>query len=218
MNALKRSIAMLLFAMASTTVSAITDNQVFAYAEANFPGIFTGAATAGQYQQYNYRYYQASGNYLAIDTSGVISILGPYTGGLVNAIGPVSAFEGAIVAWEATQAPTTTPIQPPAGADYTGTWSGSYGMFSMIYVITQTGNNLTLKSNPSALTASQTYTGVLNGDTATVTTHDYAEATSTLTVIDSKTVRVVQNSCVASQANLIYCLVPNGTPVIFTRP
>lgn len=217
MNALRRSIAMLLLVMASTTVSAITDNQVFAYAEANFPSIFTGPATAGQYEQYNFRFYQASGNYLAIDTSGVISVMGPYTGGMVNAIGPVSAFADAITAWEVAQTPTPTPTQPPAAVDYSGTWSGTYGMFSVTYVITQSGNNLLLKSNPTALTASQTYTGVLNGNTATVTTHDYAESTSTLTVIDSKTVSVVQNSCVASQANLIYCLVPNGTQVIFTR-
>lgn len=211
MNALKRSIAALLFALFSTTVSAITDNQVFAYAEANFPGIFTGTAASGQIQQYNYRYYPASGNYLAIDTSGVISIMGPYTGGAVVAVGPVSAFEGAISAWEATQ---TT---PPTGADYSGTWSGSYGMFSVTYAITQSGNNLILKSNPTALTASQTYTGILNGNTATVTTNDYAASTATLTVIDSKTVSVVQNSCVASQANLIYCLVPNGTAITFTK-
>lgn len=211
MNALKRSVAALLFALFSTTVSAITDNQVFSYAQANYPGIFAGAATAGQIQQYNYRYYPASGNYLAVDTSGVISVMGPYTGGAVIAVGPVSAFEGIITAWEATQPAT------PTAADYSGTWTGSYGMFSVTYVIAQSGNNLVLKSNPTALTASQTYTGVLTGNAATVTTNDYAVSTATLTIIDSKTVRVVQDSCVASQANLIYCLVPNGTAIIFTK-
>ena len=35
--------------------SAVTpDARVFAYGEANYPTIFTGAATAGQYLQYNY--------------------------------------------------------------------------------------------------------------------------------------------------------------------
>lgn len=211
MNALKKLTAMLLFVSFSTTAFAITDSQVFAYAEANFPGIFSGAATSGQYQQYNYRCYQASGNCLAVDTSGVISVMGPYTGGAVSAVGTVSAFANAIGAWEASQATTL------AAADYSGTWTGNYQGFAMVYVITQSGNNLTLKSNPTPLTATQTYTGVLSGNTAIVTTNDYAAASSTLTVIDGKTVRVVQNSCVASPANLIYCLVPNGTPVTFTR-
>ncbi|MFA7240209.1 MAG: hypothetical protein WC091_08860 [Sulfuricellaceae bacterium] len=212
MNAFKTLTAMLLFALFSTTACAITDSQVFAYAEANFPGIFTGTATPGQYQQYNYRCYQASGNCLAVDASGVISIMGPYTGGAVSAVGTVSAFADAIGAWEASQATT------PTAADYSGAWTGNYQGFTMVYIITQSGNNLTLKSNPTPLTATQTYTGVLNGNTATVTTNDYAASSSTLTVIDNKTVKVVQNSCVASKANLIYCLVPNGAPVIFTRP
>lgn len=211
MNAFKKTIATLLLALSATAAFAITDNQVFAYAEANYPAIFAGTATAGQYQQYNYRCYQGSGNCLAIDASSVISLMGPYTGGALYAIGPVSAFADTITAWEATLTAT------PGAVDYSGTWSGSYLGFSVTYVITQTGNNLVLKSNPTALTASQTYTGVINGNTAIVSTHDYAESASTLTVIDSKTVSVVQNSCVASQANLIYCLVPNGTPVIFTR-
>lgn len=216
MNALKKLLAILLFVSFSTTAFAITDNQVFAYAEANFPSLFSGAASSGQYQQYNYRCYQTSGNCLAVDTSSNIFIKGPYTGDAVTLVGPVSAFASTISAWEASQ--TTTPTTPtPAGTDYSGTWTGSYQTFSVTYVITQSGNNLTLKSNPTPLTASQTYTGVLNGNTATVTTNDYAASSSTLTVIDSKTVKVVQNSCVASQANMIYCLVPNGTPIIFTK-
>ena len=213
MNALKKSIAMLLLALSSTTVFAITDDRVFAYAEANFPGIFAGAGVAGQLQQYNYRFYPASGNYLAIDTSGVISVMGPYTGGAVQAVGPVSAFEGAIIAWEATRTPT-----PATTTDYSGTWNGSYQGFSVSYVITQSGNTLLLKSNPTLLTASQTYTGVLNGNTAIVTTNDFATSTTTLTAIDSKTVNVVQNGCVpTSPANMIYCMVPNGATITFTR-
>lgn len=88
MNALKRFIAMLLLALLSTTVFAITDNQLFAYAEATHPDIFTGTAAAGQFrqggQEYNYRFYKASGNYLAVDPAGVISIMGTYTGNKVT--------------------------------------------------------------------------------------------------------------------------------------
>lgn len=106
MNAPKKLIASLLLALFSTSAFAITDNQVFAYAEANYPSIFTGAATAGQYQQYNYRYYPASGNYLAVDTSGMISILGPYTGDVVTPVGLVTTFAPTITAWETTQGGT----------------------------------------------------------------------------------------------------------------
>lgn len=106
MNALRKLIALLLLAMTSTTAFAVTDAQVFAYAEANYPSIFTGTATAGQYQQYNYRYYPASGNYLAVDTSGEIFILGPYTGDVITSVGPVTAYASTITAWEATQAGT----------------------------------------------------------------------------------------------------------------
>ena len=84
--------------------SSISDAQVFAYAEANYPSIFTGAATAGRYQQYNYRYYPASGNYLAVvDATGMIYILGPVSGGVITSVGAVSSFAGVITAWEATQ-------------------------------------------------------------------------------------------------------------------
>lgn len=82
--------------------ASISDARVFAYAEANYPSLFAGAAMAGQYLQYNYRYYQDSGNYLGIDTSGVIYILGPYTGGVITAVGPVEFFRSYITAWEAT--------------------------------------------------------------------------------------------------------------------
>lgn len=107
MGTLKMLIAPLLLAMISTTAFAVTDNQAFAYAEANYPSIFTGTATAGQYLQYNYRYYPASGNYLAVDTSGVIFILGPYTGNVITSVGPVTAYAGYITAWEASSIPYT---------------------------------------------------------------------------------------------------------------
>lgn len=79
----------------------ISDARVFAYAEANYPSLFTAPATTGQYQQYNYRYYPASSNYLAIDSSGVIYILGTFTGGVVTPVGPVESFRSYITAWEA---------------------------------------------------------------------------------------------------------------------
>ena len=89
--------------------TSVSDDRVFAYAEANFPEIFIGSHTAGQYQQFNYRYYPASGNYLAVDTDNMIFILGPFTGNVLTPVCPVSALEHDITAWEATQAvPGTT--------------------------------------------------------------------------------------------------------------
>jgi hypothetical protein len=85
----------------------ISDARVFAYAEANYASLFAGTATSGQttYQgnSYNYRYYPVSQNYLAVDTSGVISILGPVSGGVVSAVGPVESFRSVITTWEAAQ-------------------------------------------------------------------------------------------------------------------
>ena len=88
----------------------ISDARVFAFAEANYPGLFArGAVTLGQYQQFNFRYYPDSQNYLGVDTSGTVSIMGPITGGTITSMGKVASFSHAIAAWEIsadTQAPT----------------------------------------------------------------------------------------------------------------
>ncbi len=92
-------------ASAITPAAPLVNNRVFDYAEANYPGIFTGAGTAGHYQQYLYRYYPASGNYLGIDTTGELFILGPYTNNVLTAVGLVANYASAITDWEATQSP-----------------------------------------------------------------------------------------------------------------
>lgn len=107
MNASRKSTALLLLALFPISSFAMTDARVFAFAEANYPGIFAGTGTDGQYQQYNYRYYPDSGNYLAVDTSGEIFILGPYTGNVITSVGPVTAYAGYITAWEASSIPYT---------------------------------------------------------------------------------------------------------------
>ena len=126
MNTLKKLIASLLFATISTSVFAVTNAQVFAYAAANYPSFFPGTATAGQFQQYDFRYYPSSKNYLAVDSSGTIFVMGPVTGGEIKSVGAVSAYAGAIAAWEASQG--------DAGSDSTGSsttnqfaapWSGT---------------------------------------------------------------------------------------------
>ena len=100
MKAFRKVVASLLSVMLSTSAFAISGDRVFSFAEAKFPSIFTGLPTSGQFQQYNYRYYPASGNYLAVDTLGSVFILGPYTGGVLSTVGPAASFETAILEWE----------------------------------------------------------------------------------------------------------------------
>lgn len=81
---------------------AVTDAQLFAYAEANYPGIFAGSGVAGNYQNYRYRYYPGSGNFLGIDDSGMVFLLGPFTANKLTALSSVNAFAGVIANWEAS--------------------------------------------------------------------------------------------------------------------
>ena len=87
---------------ASTATLPISDARVFAFAEANYPGLFAGTPAAGQYQQYDYRYYPSSQNYLAVDTAGMIFLLGPVTGGVVAGVGAVESFRTPITTWESS--------------------------------------------------------------------------------------------------------------------
>lgn len=108
-------------------------------------------------------------------------------------------------------------ITTASAADYSGTWTGSFSGMPLTYLITQNGTSLTVRSVPTLLTAEQTYTGTIGGSTSVISTTDYATATATLTAIDNNTVRVVQDSCSAIPANAIYCIVPVGTAITFTR-
>ena len=73
--------SMLMLATFTSTAFSITNDNFFSFAEVNYPEIFKGTAKSGKYYQYIYRFYPISGNYLAIDNKGVISIYGPYTNG-----------------------------------------------------------------------------------------------------------------------------------------
>lgn len=103
MGAFKKLIVLLLLALFSVAASAaITDAEIIAYAAAKYPTLFSGAAISGQYQNYSYWYYPGSQNYLAVDTTGVIYIMGPVSGGAIIAVGTVESFTPAITAWDAT--------------------------------------------------------------------------------------------------------------------
>ncbi len=101
MHQIKMTIAFVMLLISSATF-AITDLQVFAFAEAKYPALFSGTPISGQYLKYNYRYYPTSKNYLAIDSAGFISILGPFTANVITTVGAVSDFAKDITAWEAS--------------------------------------------------------------------------------------------------------------------
>ena len=90
----------------------ISDERVFNFAAANYPSLFAGWAMSGQYQQYHYRYYWSSQNYLAVDTGGMVSIKGAMTGGAIIPVGTVASFANTIAAWEVTAADTQAPTTP----------------------------------------------------------------------------------------------------------
>lgn len=129
MNALRKLIVLLLLVILPTSSFAITDAQVFAYAESIYPSLFGGIPSAGQYQQYNYRYYPASGNYLAVDTAGEIFILGPYTGNVITSVGTTTAYADVITAWEAGPTASFNSAYSPT-LTATGYFTGITGLTS----------------------------------------------------------------------------------------
>ncbi len=92
---------------------AATPAQVFAWAAGTFPGAFSGEATAGQFQQYNYRLFAGTGNAVAVDTAGTVFVLGPVTRNVLTSVGPASRFEPDIARWEAAQLARGTLLATP---------------------------------------------------------------------------------------------------------
>lgn len=125
MSAFKKLVMALLLNMIAATAFAVTDAQVFAYAEANYPNLFSGAATTGTYQTYNYRYYPASQNYLAVDAAGMIYMMGASTGGALTPVGAVSSFADLITAWQYS----VSVAAPAAQAIYTDNLTVPQGGF-----------------------------------------------------------------------------------------
>ncbi|MEI8159334.1 MAG: right-handed parallel beta-helix repeat-containing protein [Burkholderiales bacterium] len=91
----------------ATALVAISASRVFSYAQSNYSTFFAGNPTADQItylgRHYDYRYYPATSNYLAVDTMGGIWILGPISNNAFTSVGAVESFRNAITAWEATQ-------------------------------------------------------------------------------------------------------------------
>ena len=86
----------------------VSNAQLFAYATGNYPSLFSGAVTSAQvsYQgnTFDYQYFSATQNYLAVNTSGMVYIMGPVSGGALKPVAAVSSFADIIYAWQAAQA------------------------------------------------------------------------------------------------------------------
>jgi hypothetical protein len=106
-NALKAGTRFLAVSALSLGMSgaawAVTSGEMFAYAEATYPSLFAGGPVSGNYQQFEYRYYPTSQNYLAVDSSNMVYVQGPVSQNQLMSVGPLSAFDGLVVAWQATQ-------------------------------------------------------------------------------------------------------------------
>lgn len=94
--------ALLLLSLVSLqTLAAVSNDLLFVFAEANLPDIFPSPPQAGTYQGYDYRYYALTENYIAIDASGVLYLLGPtLTNNAIVNLGLVAAYEAEILSWE----------------------------------------------------------------------------------------------------------------------
>lgn len=93
----------------NTTTTAVTSAQLFAWAAATYPSYFAGTPTSGQYLQYDYRFYPGSGNFLAVDNTGAVYVVGPISGNSLLKVGTLADFASVITASKTT--PTCTSPQ-----------------------------------------------------------------------------------------------------------
>jgi endonuclease G len=115
-------------ASAITPASQLANSLFFAYAEVMNWNFFKGkAAEEGHYQQYLYRYYPASGNYLGIDPEGDIFVMGPSTGNVITAVGNVADHAEAMKGWVDGQLIFFDRIFAYAEANFPSIFSGDDG-------------------------------------------------------------------------------------------
>ncbi len=92
---LRKLFLVLILGINSTAALAISNAELFAYAQANYPSIFSGNASAGTYLQYTYQYYQGSGTYLAVDNNDKIFMKGPFTHDAISEVGALADYQNA---------------------------------------------------------------------------------------------------------------------------
>jgi hypothetical protein len=111
MHVFKKVALASLLLLASSLAHAVTNAQVFSWAAATYPGLFSGPAVDGNAAPFDYRFFTGSGNVVAVDTSGTIYVYGPVTGNTLLPIVPVSAVAEVVAAWLATQPAATRSAQ-----------------------------------------------------------------------------------------------------------
>lgn len=104
-----------------------------------------------------------------------------------------------------------------ATVDFSGIWSGTSGATALRFSFAQTGNNLAITRTLPAQPAVVTYSGVINGNAAVVTTYinNTAMATSTWTKTDSSTISAIITSCTPTGG--YQCGAPVGDTVVYKK-
>lgn len=82
----------------------LTATELFNYAEKQYPTLFPSHAANQTLAPYTYRQY-STGNYLGV-ADGSVYLLGPASGGAIQALGKTDAFYCAVLPDECTQAPS----------------------------------------------------------------------------------------------------------------
>ena len=138
---LRATIGLILFSChaasswAITTGPTISDEQLFSWGAAVYPNYFSGVPVAGQYLQYDYRYFPGSGVYLGVSNTGEVVVLGGVFGDNIVTVGSTTDFAPAVAAWEKT-------ITYTVGGSVSGLASGS-----QITIQNNSNDTLTVGSN-----------------------------------------------------------------------
>lgn len=100
-------------------------------------------------------------------------------------------------------------------ANFSGTWNGSSSGTAFVFSIVQTGSNFNMTRTSPAL-AGVAYTGVVAGNSASVTTYinSVSAGTSTLTLSNDTTAIMTVNTCTPPQG---YSCAAPGTTLTLTR-
>lgn len=139
MKSLLKTTALLILALHAASATAVTNSQVFAFAEANYAAFFNGTGQDGTYDQYSYRYYPATGNYLAVGSNGRVYALGAFTGNQILDVGALTDYTSAITAWESSQS--------GSGANSGSSSGATCGTAPAGMTYSQSGNTVNISTN-----------------------------------------------------------------------
>ena len=136
MKTLKIIIPLLLAVFSTSASAAITNAQVFAYVQSNYPTLFPGTPTEATASGWDYQIYPITGNYIGINNGWSVAILGNnINGGALMTLGTVGTLTPAITQMVTTGA---LPLQGPQGlTGATGPQGsqGTAGTSAPVYII-----------------------------------------------------------------------------------